>query len=190
MIDKQLSEHANFLITPNDQILMGVDECEALSKLAENKRVVEIGSFRGGSAKAMLPQCVSLVCIDPHEDIWWHHDKDNYPSEPDCRGKDVQADFFKNTDEFKEKMTYIQKYSQDAINDLPVDECDLLFVDGDHSFEACKRDLELFVPKLNPKWVACHDYCLDFSGVIAACQLFFKRMPDYLVRTLGVWKLC
>lgn len=176
--------YSNAAHTAEDMCLMGEDEIIALAKLATDKIVVEIGSFRGGSAHVMLPVCVHLTCIDPHDDMWWTGVKGKTPA--DQKGKEVQADFLKVIAPFKEKCVYIQKYSYDVIE---IPECDVLFIDGDHSFMGCQGDLLRFVEASHCKYVACHDYCLAFCGVIAACQLFFKRNPDYLINTLAVYKL-
>ena len=43
------------VVTENDLCLMHPDEVEELVKLSEGKNCIEIGSFRGGSAKQCYP---------------------------------------------------------------------------------------------------------------------------------------
>jgi len=51
---------------------------------------------------------------------------------------------------------------------------DLLFVDGDHSFEGCLRDLRNWYPKVKPNGVILgHDY--DWETVRAAAQQFARE---------------
>lgn len=171
-----------------DGCLMYEDEVAALVKLTEGKHVIEIGSFRGGSAKAMLPLCKSLICIDPHDDIYWTNRKEK-GEPPDVKGEQLHLDFLAAIAPWKEKVTYLRKYSQDALSFLCPDCCEILFVDGDHSFESCQRDLSLYVPHVHPKYVAVHDYCIGFPGVIAACHVYFQRNPTYLVNTLAVYRM-
>ncbi|MFM5887434.1 MAG: class I SAM-dependent methyltransferase [Dolichospermum sp.] len=54
-------------------------------------------------------------------------------------------------------MTSIRSLSVDAAQNFsqPVD---LLFVDGDHSYEGVMADLKAWLPKLKPKaWLVLHD---------------------------------
>lgn len=71
---------------------------------------------------------------------------------------------------------------------------DVLFIDGDHDYEAVKRDLE-YAELVRPGGtIALHDICNDNEpGVAQAFYEFLPSLDEYLVRTescgLGVvWK--
>lgn len=61
---------------------------------------------------------------------------------------------------------------------------DIIFVDGDHSYEGCKRDLELTKDKFN-KFLVCHDYG-NMPAVTKAIDEVMGK-PDYLVVTDRRW---
>lgn len=45
---------------------------------------------------------------------------------------------------------------------FPAPEVDLVFIDGDHSYEGCKRDIEAWLPNIRPGgYIAIHDYGKD-----------------------------
>lgn len=62
------------------------------------------------------------------------------------------------------KAVLVEKLSGDALNDVP-DNVDFIFIDGDHSFEGVKTDLELYESKLAPEGVmAFHDARVFTNG--------------------------
>jgi hypothetical protein len=69
-------------------------------------------------------------------------------------------------------------------DDLPeIGAFDLLFVDGDHSYEGCLADLERFVPRLEPRGqIVLHD-CRAESDVQRAVLDFAAGAPLEVVRS-------
>lgn len=61
----------------------------------------------------------------------------------------------------------------------------LLHIDGDHSFEGCLADYELFGRHIVPGgWIALHDYGLrDYQAGV-------KRMVDEILQPSGCWECC
>ena len=45
------------------------------------------------------------------------------------------------------KLIWIQKYSNDAINDVP-DDLDFVYIDGNHEYQYVSKDIELYYPKV------------------------------------------
>ena len=101
--------------------------------------VLEIGSFIGASAcfiSAGLRIDSKLLCIDTWEN--------NAMSEGKRNTKD---EFDYNTQQFQEKIIKIQGYSTEVKEKVLTitDKLDLLFIDGDHSYEGCKADWDLYI---------------------------------------------
>ena len=64
--------------------------------------------------------------------------------------------------------------SAQAWRRFPDESIDLLFVDGDHSFEGCLNDLRNWYPKMKPQGIIVgHDY--DWDTVRAAAQQFARE---------------
>ena len=58
----------------------------------------------------------------------------------------------------------IKKDSADTAADFKDGSVDFVFVDADHSYDACNRDIVNWLPKLKEKgWMAGHDY---FEGAV------------------------
>ena len=144
-------------ITKVKGMLLDADKT-VLSKYAKtlNKgsTIVEIGSFLGLSAIIMGQsnrQC-RIICIDPC----------------DLSGEETSASIYRregyegarqyrrlrlNLILYGIRAQIIRATSQEAIDHLS-SRCQLLFVDGDHSYEACSRDVSLYA-----KW-------LDIGGTL------------------------
>jgi predicted O-methyltransferase YrrM len=125
-------------------------ETQRLTELAEDKRVLEVGSAYGFSAITMALVAASVVAVDPH-----------------AGGDDAEADSFDvmtaNLQQtgMQDKVVIRRGRSQDELPKLfkAGERFDLIFIDGDHSFQAARKDLLNALMLLAPGGVlAVHDY--------------------------------
>ncbi len=131
-----------------------------LARSKKPKVCVEIGSARGKSAcfigLALLRNGGGkLYAIDPHNPTDWNDTNavDSFP----IINRHLQA---AGVAEFVE---IIRKTSVDAAKDWK-QKIDLIFIDGDHSYEGVKRDWELFLPYLSEFGVVVfHDTIWDLK---------------------------
>lgn len=125
--------------------------------------ILEIGSARGKSACAMALACRQngrgmVYAIDPHQENAW--------TEVGVKGGSYE--FLKQrlrAYDLTRWCQIIRATSQEAVRawSKPID---ILFIDGDHSYEGVKHDFEAFRPWLTPEaLVLFHDstweYCRD-----------------------------
>jgi predicted O-methyltransferase YrrM len=110
--------------------------------------IVNLGQFRGGSSIIMakaskLKGRDKLHSFDPLYFPW-------------------TEDIFKKND-VADWIIYAQTTSQDGVKEWAKREdprIRLLFVDGDHSYEGCRRDIVDWAPFIVPGGLLCvHDYC-------------------------------
>lgn len=109
----------------------------------DKKNIAEIGSYIGASACCFGAALVSedgkeearLLCIDT-----WQNDA---MSEG---GRDTWDEFKKNTSAFEKVIVPIRGFSTDVIDQVAneVSSLDLLFIDGDHSYEGVKADWDSY----------------------------------------------
>lgn len=128
---------------------------ELSKSLKEKSKVVEIGSYIGASscfiADALLTNDSTLYCIDT-----WDNDAMTEGK------KDTYITFKENTREFKNNIVMVRGMSGDVVGEierLTENHVDLLFIDGDHSFEGVKLDWDKYSPMLKSgSIVIFHDY--------------------------------
>ena len=120
---------------------MDIDELEWLHDTAVNMNtVVEVGAWKGRSTTALLRGCKGIVfAVDP-----WRGHQGSY------------KEFIYNTKEFIH-LVIVKMPSMRAVtifNGAPVD---MVFIDGNHSYDAVKADIEAWLPKTK-KMICGHDY--------------------------------
>lgn len=153
------------------------EELEWLAaRAADGRYALEIGSYCGRSARAVADHIgTALVCIDP----WTGGPK----------RKRAHKKFRANLADLLEAGRVIphRGYSHELFGDIqrqygPI--FDLVFIDGDHSYEACQLDIELYGQLVRPGGIlAGHDYHHEkHPGVAQAVDELGE--PFNLVRTI------
>ena len=140
---------------------------------------VEIGSALGKSASYIGMALKEnghgmLYAIDPHQPTEWN----------DVNAVDSLKEFTRNISALSlcAQVSIIRSYSDAAAREwrLPID---LIFIDGDHSYEGVKRDWELFVPHVKPSGVVIfHDTLWDlppYEGTVRS-DMGVPRFVDEL----------
>jgi len=124
------------------------------------ERMAELGVYRGEFASAILDKCGSVekyYMIDP----WRHLDDWNKPAN---RSNDDFEKFFaetKSKTEFAaEKRIILRGKTTEVINQIPDEELDFAYVDGDHTLKGISIDLIRLFPKIKTGgWIGGDDFC-------------------------------
>ena len=129
--------------------------------------IVEIGRMKGGStfllASANTEAPIYSIDIAPQDD---HYLAQQLADHIDGKGKNVRL---------------IVGDSQ--LTDYPdIESFDLLFIDGDHSYEGCKNDLENWFPKITPGGhIIFHDCYAE--GVQRCIHEFISTQACRIIRS-------
>jgi predicted O-methyltransferase YrrM len=126
-----------------------LDKCSGygLIELLKNKKNIkglEIGCAEGTTTEFLLKELPQLTLwgVDPYEDyIDWNGNSLDKLNEKFISTMNRLKPY---TDRFK----LIRKYSDDAVNDFENESLDFIFIDGLHTHDQVKKDLENFYPKL------------------------------------------
>ena len=139
-------------------------------KLSPNSVIVEIGSYLGASttflAAGAKENSSQVYCVD----TWKNDAMSEGP-------RDTFDEFISNTDLYRKLIVPIRGKSVDVGRefDKPID---MLFLDGDHSYEACRVDVETWLPKVKPGGsILLHDYGWS-EGVRQVVKKFVKPNED------------
>jgi predicted O-methyltransferase YrrM len=145
--------------------------------VARPRRVLEIGCYRGVSTEFWALTCARVVAIDPWDSFLSGHNMDavwrefqarlvHYPHVEVIPGLALSA-------EIPAPATF-----------------DLVYLDGDHSCDAVKREIERFLPMVVPGgYIGGHDYTetpTPGDGVKAAVDQSFGK-PAVRTFSNGSW---
>jgi len=125
----------------------------------------EIGVRAGNYSKIICSKVpnVRYFCIDP----WTQHN-----SISDERQDAYLKAARENLKSFN--VTFIKKYSMDALKDFKARELDFIYIDGDHLFDFVVCDIVFWAGKVKRGGIiAVHDYCNCYrGGVIKAVDAY------------------
>lgn len=133
---------------------MSAFELRWLAEQAKTRRrIVEIGAWRGRSTRALGDSTSGVVwVVDDWSGAGWDYGEDLL---------NVRERFFENTRDLFAigRVVSIETSSEIASRVLRDDHFDMIFIDGDHSYDAVKRDIKLWSPLLARGGLLCgHDY--------------------------------
>ena len=160
------------------------------------KSIIEIGLAYGGHAEEILTNTNidKYIGIDPY--------LSSYDDE-DCFDNDVHLLFNKNTKQesmdelsnkvnirlssFNNRFTHIRKTSTEAaLENIEDNSVDIVFIDGNHTYEAVKSDIDSYWKKIKENGTLCGDDYDGFEGVRIAVHEFAIKNNLSLNRMVNV----
>lgn len=155
---------------------------EAVKSAQDRALFVEIGCFLGKSTSFMgveIANCnkrIEFHTIDLFDyEMYSEPEKIWYNNSKECKKFKTPFEIFKNN--IKPVSSYVNHFKGDSkklVENYEDNSIDFLFIDGDHSAEGFKKDLELWYPKVKDGGVfAGHDY--DHPDIRANVKEFFKE---------------
>lgn len=152
-------------------------ELDWLHEQAKNfQSIVEIGSYLGRSTTALCDAGAKMVyAVDIFRD-------EDFPR------------FIKNMG-VRENLTVLREPSLVAAKRFADKSVNMVFLDGDHSYESCRDDISAWLPKCNSLF-CLHDYSDDkqghWPGVVRAVDELYLTLgyvlPTTITETLfAIW---
>jgi hypothetical protein len=143
----------------------------------------EIGVYKGEFTEKLCQAGLKVYGIDPYL-VYKNYRK--HPGEPDYE------EMYKSTRDLLESYggKLIRKTSLDALEDIPDNSLDFVYIDGNHSIRYATEDIYEWFRKVRPGGaMSGHDYYLDNHNPywIRACHV--KLAVDACVQIFGVTNL-
>jgi len=136
----------------------------------------EIGVDDGRTSEVLLETVpgLRLLLVDPYEFAKQGFFDSNPHFRPNSPG---MADaLWQKMRPFRNRSVIINQQSADAATLIALDSLDLVFIDGDHDYEAIREDIILWRPRLRVGGVlAGHDYSLFFPGTVRFVHEFASQ---------------
>lgn len=101
----------------------------------------EIGVFKGKHALSLLTtlDISTLYLIDPYEPYEGYEEGKLHGKEEDLAREALR--------DHSDRIVWVKKMSSEALGSLP-DGMDFVYIDGNHSYEFVRADMDLYYPKL------------------------------------------
>jgi predicted O-methyltransferase YrrM len=143
----------------------------------EEMSMIEIGSYAGESTKIFSENFKSVISIDPFIS--------NYdPNDVTCNFTPLEEVYNVFTEVLNKhsNIKHIRMTSDDAINELIGEKFDFVYIDGLHTYEQIKKDINNYIPLLkNNCFIGGHDYDLNWYGVVKGINEVLGE-PDLIFR--------
>ena len=140
--------------------------------------ILEIGVFKGDFAKFLRKICHRLYLCDPWDGVSVSGDADGN----NVIAADLPEELEKLRAYFKQRwrrgnrVHFIRGRSPSALHFLPDQSMDVIYIDGDHSFTGCLRDLQEAKRLVRPGgWICGHDYEMNPEKTAARYDFGVKQ---------------
>ena len=149
---------------------------EILTLIPTNSVGAEIGVFEGQFSKIILDTIKpkEFYLVDLFEGEMCSGDKNG----ENIKYIDLEKSYNNLTKLYSTNsaIKFFKGKSEIFLRELPDSYLDFIYIDGDHSYNGCKIDLELAKTKVKKGGIiAGHDYCNMFTGVVAAVDEFVTQ---------------
>lgn len=171
-----------FYVMPKIAASQRAAECLKRLRFCASPLVAEIGVFRGHMSMILLASRpdLRLVMVDPYETLEApdsYKETDDFHTRMSADSHRIARSEAKLRTEFAQHRSEMMLMTSEKAAEQVRAQFDLVFIDGDHSYEGCKTDIDAWFPLVKSQgWLGGHDYRRDMGfGVIQAVEEFVAR---------------
>jgi len=149
---------------------------ELLTLIPQNTTGAEIGVFEGEFSKLIIDavQPQKFYMVDLFSGSMVSGDKNGN----NMKTISLDESYNKLTEQYKlnDRVNVYKGKSVDFFKEIADDSLDFIYIDGDHSYEGAKVDLQNAFYKVKSGGLICgHDYTPRFQGVVDAVNEFVSK---------------
>lgn len=189
--------HTDFINMYEKHMVVKIEsrnKIDIIVNLPDNANVLEIGCLKGEYSQILLDKykVKNLYLVDPWCDenvMSGDQDGNNVVIYNGYENFNYVTERFKNNSNVK----IMRKFSRDiSDDDIAPGSIDLIYIDGDHSYEGVKTDLNIALRLVTKNGIICgHDYCMNPEKTNENYDFGVKRAVDEFCRENGfrIWAL-
>jgi hypothetical protein len=153
------------------------------------EKAIEIGVRDGSNAEKMLKGGVKeLVLVDPYSPytVWGFRGTEAFEDRIEITQEQQNAyrkEMLNRVAPYGDRISILNITSEQAARVFPDNTFDYIYIDGNHKYEAVKKDLEAWYPKVKKGGIfAGHDFTKPHLGVAKAVKEFaLKHKLEVLI---------
>jgi len=160
------------IMRPAGKCIKGLhDLCKFIGD-TKDMTIVEIGSYSGESTVIFASYFNKVISVDP-----WAS------GAPTMNLKEAMSDMSIVEKEFDKRIAAYDNivknkmFSHEFVNTIPNGSIDVVYIDGDHTYDGVTKDINMWLPKVAKGGYICgHDY---YSTVKKAVNDTFNKPPTH-----------
>jgi predicted O-methyltransferase YrrM len=159
-----------------------------ICKMLPNKaRILEIGSYQGGSTlaigHAIAGTDIELYCLDPWSNYLDQSDFSDFERSKISDDFRIINNFIKNTAFIGDNLRMLRGKSKAFASLLKGMDFDFIFIDGAHDYDSVRYDIKLAFSSLKLGGFVCgHDYHSAGYGVVRAVNELIGGVPTISIK--------
>ncbi len=178
-IKKESFSEAITMVSPNREIFFKTI-AELYPELTK-KRMLEIGVANGANSERMV-KCLKpleIVLIDPWESTGLRAQDRGDSQETHTAAYKEAKRRLENHSLVKTEL--IQAFAEEVVDNYEDESFDFIYIDGDHSYEGCKKDLDMWYPKLRKGgFFGGHDFTGNWNSMFNKGYGVQKAVCEFL----------
>lgn len=150
------------------------------------KRGAEVGTGTGRTAFEILKANPRLHLIE----VVYYPGPEMLEGLRYCECQKAKEKWEEHIEKFLDRVTILAMPSHEAAPHVKDMSLDFVFIDADHSYEECLRDIKLWYPKVRRGGLVCGDDYEhpDFPGVRRAVDEMFSEVEQPTENVWAIWK--
>lgn len=117
------------------------------------RRGAEVGTGTGRTAMEVLKACSALHLIE----VAWYPGPELIEGIAYCECQRARRTWQRHIEPYLHRVTIIELPSHEAVTKVKDESLDFVFIDADHAYEECLRDIQVWSPKVRLGGLICGD---------------------------------